>query len=116
MLAAALLSLGVVFLAELGDKSQLITMTYALRHRWWVVLAGVGIAYFGNADYAKAVKDISAGLAKGVSKEATDARLSLGVAQLKSGDKDAAVKTFRQVKDDPVSERLAALWILRAKS
>jgi putative Ca2+/H+ antiporter (TMEM165/GDT1 family) len=36
----------VVFLAELGDKSQLMTMTYALRHRWWVVLSGVGIAAF----------------------------------------------------------------------
>jgi putative Ca2+/H+ antiporter (TMEM165/GDT1 family) len=36
----------VVFVAELGDKSQLITMTYALRHRWWVVLSGVGIAAF----------------------------------------------------------------------
>jgi Ca2+/H+ antiporter, TMEM165/GDT1 family len=46
MLAATLLSLGVVFLAELGDKSQLMTMTYALRHRWWVVLTGVGIASF----------------------------------------------------------------------
>jgi putative Ca2+/H+ antiporter (TMEM165/GDT1 family) len=46
MLAATLVSLGVVFLAELGDKSQLMTMTYALRHRWWVVLSGVGIAAF----------------------------------------------------------------------
>ncbi|MBS9535218.1 TMEM165/GDT1 family protein [Mycobacterium sp. M1] len=46
MLTATLLSLGVVFLAELGDKSQLITMTYALRHRWWVVLSGVGIGAF----------------------------------------------------------------------
>ena len=46
MLAATLVSLGVVFLAELGDKSQLMTMTYALRHRWWVVLSGVGIASF----------------------------------------------------------------------
>lgn len=46
MLAATLLSLGVVFLAELGDRSQLITMTYALRCRWWVVLTGVGIASF----------------------------------------------------------------------
>lgn len=44
MLTAALISCGVVFLAELGDKSQLITMTYALRHRWWVVLSGVAIA------------------------------------------------------------------------
>jgi putative Ca2+/H+ antiporter (TMEM165/GDT1 family) len=46
MLAAMLISLGVVFLAELGDKSQLITMTYALRHRWWLVLSGVAIAAF----------------------------------------------------------------------
>ena len=46
MLAATLLSLGIVFLAELGDRSQLITMTYALRYRWWVVLTGVAIAAF----------------------------------------------------------------------
>src|SRR5215467_10304460 len=46
MLSATLLSLGVVFLAELGDRSQLITMSYALRYRWWVVLTGVGIAAF----------------------------------------------------------------------
>ena len=44
MLTAALVSLSVVFVAELGDKSQLMTMTYTLRHRWWVVLSGVGIA------------------------------------------------------------------------
>ena len=78
-------------------------------------LVGVGMAFFGNADYARAVKDISAGLAKGVSKEAPDARLSLGIAQLKAGDKDAAVRTFRQVKDDPIAERLASLWVLRVK-
>jgi putative Ca2+/H+ antiporter (TMEM165/GDT1 family) len=41
-----MVSLSVVFVAELGDKSQLMTMTYALRHRWWVVLSGVGIASF----------------------------------------------------------------------
>jgi putative Ca2+/H+ antiporter (TMEM165/GDT1 family) len=44
MFSAILISLAVVFVAELGDKSQLITMTYALRHRWWVVLSGVAIA------------------------------------------------------------------------
>jgi Ca2+/H+ antiporter, TMEM165/GDT1 family len=44
MFTAALISLGVVFVAELGDKSQLMTMTYALRHRWWVVLSGVAVA------------------------------------------------------------------------
>jgi Ca2+/H+ antiporter, TMEM165/GDT1 family len=44
MLTAALVSCGVVFVAELGDKSQLMTMSYALRYRWWVVLTGVAIA------------------------------------------------------------------------
>jgi putative Ca2+/H+ antiporter (TMEM165/GDT1 family) len=46
MLAATLLTFGVVFLAELGDRSQLITLTWALRYRWWVVLTGVTIAAF----------------------------------------------------------------------
>jgi putative Ca2+/H+ antiporter (TMEM165/GDT1 family) len=44
MLTAVLVSLGVVFVAELGDKSQLMSMTYTLRHRWWVVLSGVAAA------------------------------------------------------------------------
>lgn len=44
MLTAIVISLAVVFVAELGDKSQLIAMTYALRHRWWVVLSGIGLA------------------------------------------------------------------------
>jgi Ca2+/H+ antiporter, TMEM165/GDT1 family len=55
MLAATLLSLGVVFLAELGDRSQLITLTYALRYRWWVVLTGVAIAAFGVHGFSVAI-------------------------------------------------------------
>ena len=42
--------------------------------------------------------------------------LLLGIAQLKAGDKDAAVKTFKSVKGDPVLERLADLWSLHAKA
>jgi putative Ca2+/H+ antiporter (TMEM165/GDT1 family) len=44
MIATILLSFGVLFLAELGDKSQLMALTFALRHRWWVVLAGITAA------------------------------------------------------------------------
>ncbi|MGO4202801.1 TMEM165/GDT1 family protein [Rhodococcus sp. TAF43] len=44
MLAATLLSFGVIFVAELGDKSQLMAMTFALRYRWWVVIAGITVA------------------------------------------------------------------------
>ncbi|MBF6214182.1 TMEM165/GDT1 family protein [Nocardia puris] len=44
MTATILLSIGIVFLAELGDKSQLMALTFALRYRWWVVLGGIATA------------------------------------------------------------------------
>lgn len=44
MLAALLLSFAVIFIAEMGDKSQLMAMMFALRYRWWVVLAAIAAA------------------------------------------------------------------------
>lgn len=41
---ALLLSFGVIFVAELGDKSQLMAMTFAARYRFWTVLAGITAA------------------------------------------------------------------------
>lgn len=41
---SALLVLGAVFLAELGDKSQLMAMAFAVRYRLAAVVAGVAIA------------------------------------------------------------------------
>ena len=41
---AFLLSFGVIFLAELGDKSQLMAMAFASRYRAWTVLVAVSIA------------------------------------------------------------------------
>lgn len=38
------LSFGIVFAAELGDKSQLMAMTFAARYRFWTVLAGITAA------------------------------------------------------------------------
>lgn len=40
-MSAVLVAFGVVFLAELGDKSQLLAMAFAARYRLPVVLAGV---------------------------------------------------------------------------
>ena len=79
-------------------------------------LIGAGLGYFSYGDYPKAITDLSGGLAKGTAKESSDARLLLGIAQLKSGDKDSAVKTFQSVQGDAVYQRLAALWVLRAKA
>jgi len=44
MVAAFLVALGAVFVAELGDKSQLMALTFAARYRAWVVLLGVSVA------------------------------------------------------------------------
>lgn len=41
---AFLLSFGVIFVAELGDKSQLMAMTLATRYRPWPILAGITLA------------------------------------------------------------------------
>ena len=41
---AILLSAGLVFIAELGDKSQLMSMTFATRYRARTVIIGAGVA------------------------------------------------------------------------
>lgn len=38
------LSFGVIFLAELGDKSQLMALTFATRYKAWHVLLGITVA------------------------------------------------------------------------
>jgi putative Ca2+/H+ antiporter (TMEM165/GDT1 family) len=43
-LAALVISFGVIFVAELGDKSQLMAMTFATRYKTSIVLAGITIA------------------------------------------------------------------------
>lgn len=41
---AFLLSFGIIFVAELGDKSQLMAMALAARYRPWPVLVGITVA------------------------------------------------------------------------
>lgn len=43
-MSAFLLSTLVIFVAELGDKSQLVALWFATRYRWWTVIAGVAAA------------------------------------------------------------------------
>jgi Ca2+/H+ antiporter, TMEM165/GDT1 family len=43
-LAATALSFAVIFVAELGDKSQLMALTFATRFRPWPVLLGITVA------------------------------------------------------------------------
>ena len=43
-MSAFLLSFVVIFVAELGDKSQLMAMTFAARYRFWTVLSAITAA------------------------------------------------------------------------
>ncbi len=43
-----LAAMGIVFLAELGDKTQLVALGFGARHRLAPVLAGVAIAYMAT--------------------------------------------------------------------
>ena len=43
-MSAFLVSAAIIFVAELGDKSQLVALWFATRFRWWVVLGGVTVA------------------------------------------------------------------------
>jgi tetratricopeptide (TPR) repeat protein len=76
---------------------------------------GLGLAYYGYQQYDKAVQALTQGIAKGGLKSTGEAQLLLGIAELKQGNKDAALKSFKSVKGDPTLERLATLWSLRAR-
>lgn len=77
--------------------------------------AGVGLAYLGYQQYDKAAEQLAKAISKGGLKNPADTQLDLGIAQLKSGHKDDAVKTFQSVKGSPVLEQLASLWVIRAQ-
>ena len=44
MIEAIALSFGIIFVAELGDKSQLTAMTFAARYGFWPVVTGIAAA------------------------------------------------------------------------
>ena len=76
----------------------------------------VGLAYYGYKQYPEAIKMYQEGIAKGGLKRPGEARLLLGIAQLASGNRTAALQAFGQVKGDPTLVRLAQLWSLKTKS
>jgi tetratricopeptide (TPR) repeat protein len=77
--------------------------------------AGMGLAYLGYGQYDKAVNEYTKAVTKGGLKNPPETQLMLGIADLKAGHKDDAVKAFKAVKGDPILERLAGLWALHAR-
>ena len=77
-----------------------------------------GESYMAKGDYAKAVEMFQKGLAKGSMEpgETDLAKLKLGIAQLKSGKKDDARKTWADVKADNGAGWLARVWTAISKA
>lgn len=74
----------------------------------------LGQAYLSYGQTTEAIGAIERGIAKGV-KDPADANLSLGIARLRTGDKQGAATAFEAVKGNPFAERLAGYWKLRTR-
>ncbi len=81
------------------------------------VIAAIGEAHLTYGDHAKAAEVLQAALAKGIpdADEADAARLHLGIAQLRAGDKEAARTTWASVKTNNSAAALAQSWTLISK-
>ena len=66
--------------------------------------------------YPPAIEAFNRALKKGGLQNPADAQLLLGIAQLKAGNKDEALKAFHAVKGDPKYEHLASLWSLHTRA
>jgi hypothetical protein len=81
-------------------------------------LITTGEAYMGSGDFVKAAELIQKGLAKGQinESEAALAKLRLGIAQYKAGQKEEARKTWGEVKSDNGAGSLARTRILISRT
>ena len=93
-----------------------ITAAEAAKQRTGESDVRVGLAYYGYGKYDMAVHEFTQGIAKGGLQNPAEAHLLLGIAQLKAGNKAAAIQAFQAVKGEPTLQRLASLWSLRARS
>jgi hypothetical protein len=77
-------------------------------------LVNVGEAMLSHGDNVKAIELIQAGLAKGIADpgDMDLAKLHLGIAQHRAGQKDAAKATWAEIKSNNSAAALAASWVL----
>lgn len=74
-------------------------------------LVRIGMGYSGLGQHDKAIALIQKGIAKGGLRHAEDARLQLGIAYLRAGNKAKATEAFRSVKGTDGAADLARLWM-----
>lgn len=93
-MSAALVAFGVVFLAELGDKTQLVAASLATRYRAALVLTGIAVAFAMTQAFA-----VTVGAALGAA--LPDTAVGVGAGLLFGG---FAVWTWFDVDDDDDDE------------
>lgn len=76
----------------------------------------LGMAYSSFGQYDKAAAALAQGLQKGGVRDPDQARIMLGIANLKLGKKADAIKAFDEVKGDAQMADVARLWALVARS
>jgi hypothetical protein len=79
-------------------------------------LVKVGYAYVTMGQPDKGLPMIEQGIAKGGLKRPDDAKLRLGMAQLRAGNKARAMQTLRGVGGKDGTADIARLWITQAGS
>jgi hypothetical protein len=79
-------------------------------------LVKVGYAYVTMGQAAKGLAMIQQGIAKGGLKRPEDAKLRLGLAQLRAGNKARALQTLRGVGGKDGTADIARLWITQANA
>jgi tetratricopeptide (TPR) repeat protein len=74
---------------------------------------GLGQAYLSYGMYDEAISALQNGIKKGGVTDADEAQISLGLAQLKKGQKDQGRQSFKAIKPDSKWADLADLWAIR---
>jgi tetratricopeptide (TPR) repeat protein len=77
-------------------------------------LVNLGWAYVTMDQFDKGIGFIQQGIAKGGLKHPDEAKLRLGIAQLRAGHKDEAIKLFQEIKAGGGLSDLAKYWIILA--
>lgn len=77
-------------------------------------LVNLGYAYVTNGDFQKGIDLMEKGIAQGNLKRPEDAKLHLGLAYLKAGEKAKAIRTFRSIQGNDAVADLARLWVVQA--
>jgi len=82
---------------------------------WMVVQILIGKCALEQGRRSEAIAAFERGLAKGNARNPEEAKLNLGISQIKAGKKEAAAATLASVQGDETLKRLARLWSQRAR-